>query len=151
MKKHFSLLGRFIHKSSIGFLKAEKLQLLLTSAMTFVCVLFLMAQLWPIHDANELAMAAFLILFIMFVVICVSRCALLHFFMFLAKKFEPFAEYESNKEKTKREIKEKQEKEEKKNKSSDLGSGPVAEVSFKYFIELEKEKNIYNAKYVGLL
>lgn len=143
MKKHFSLLGRFIHKSSIGFLKAEKLQLLLTSAMTFICVLFLMAQLWPIHDANELAMAAFLILFIMFVVICVSRCALLHFFMFLAKKFEPFAEYESNKEK--------QEKEEKKNKSSDLGSGPVAEVSFKYFIELEKEKNIYNAKYVGLL
>lgn len=136
-------IGEKIYSTTDKLLENEKPQLILTSVLSFVSVLTIMVQMWPITEPIMLFYSLLFIVFALFVSIFVARDAFLAFLLVINKVTEPFAITSKQEKKAKERII-------KGNKKvKDLGVGPKAEVTIKYFLEMEKTNTIYNAKYIG--
>lgn len=130
--------GNKIHNKANNVLENDKLRLILTAILSCLAVVFTMSLMWPICDFTSLIYAVALIIFVFVIVIFITKYLFTNIALFVAKASQPFADsYKQMNEKRKS------------NSSKVLGMGPKAEVGIKYFIEQEKDKSVYCAKYIG--
>lgn len=154
--------GNRIYKFAEGCLSHERLQLSMTTVLSFISVLTVLWRMWPFHGLYMVMYAVFICLFAICMIILITKCAFVNVMVAISNVMKPYADCFSNlphdeKKETAREacrrgnVKNVRHKPEKINDAGigGLGSGPKAEVSIKYFIEIEKGRSIYNAHYLG--
>lgn len=157
-------------------LNNEKPQLYVTSALSFATVLYILIHTWPIRSLLSMAYTLITMVIALAIIIFLTKCVFVNALITLSERVQPFImeceeveEVKRQADESAKEYKEKKAKDVKKKKGSktvkaektekteskkkaktkDLNTGPVPEVSIKYFIEKEKELSVYNAVYIG--
>lgn len=139
--------GTTVHSLAEACIDNEKIRQRMAGIFSFVAVSAILVIMWPIRGTAMWICTIFLCLSAMAGIIFLTKCAFLDIMITLSEMTEDFRGDSEKIHGTKR--KECGTQGAVNGQAGGLGAGPKAEVSIRYFIELEKTRTSCRAVYVG--